>query len=334
MAAYDTLALVASVKRRASVPTTQALISTQDILDIANEEMQGYVVPCLLAERSEYLVATVNYKLPDTSGSYTDAGLLDALLDMPLVGDPLVADGLFFGNATDRIAFRLPERAIGSKLRALQLIDTKGMPWVYPNIGMDQIPSSNWGYWIAGNIVTMWNNNLPLAQTWYAARVSYYQRPNTLILPSACGVVRSYDFDAKTVTLSATPPATFTTSATFDVVKAKPGFECLSSDQTVTLVAGSTLTFENALPDNIAAGDYVCLATEAPVAQVPVEFHPLLQQATAVKVLQTISDYEALERATVLLGRMESDAKALVAQRVDGAPAQVINRSGLLRQWF
>jgi hypothetical protein len=291
----DTTALVASVKRRASVPTTQATISSTDFLSLCDEEMQGYVVPLVVASRSEYMVTTVDQ---------------------------------FIAGST---SFRVPTRAVGGKLRDVKFLNVAGAYAKCPQVAAEQLDlAPSMSHYLEGNTLKLWNGNRPIDQSWPWLRLRYYTRPNALVYPTSAGVVLSVNGAA--ITLSATPPAGFVTGALFDVVRARPGFECLATDQAGT-VAGNVVTLPGAVTD-IAVGDYVCLAGQAPVPQIPLELHPLLAQAVAVKCLQAVGDIEGQQAAITLLARMEKDAIDLIAQRVEGEPQKIVNRSSLFRCSF
>ena len=53
---YTTTALVSSIKRRASVPTSQSLFETTDFNAILTDEMQSIIVPIILAEQQDFFV--------------------------------------------------------------------------------------------------------------------------------------------------------------------------------------------------------------------------------------------------------------------------------------
>ena len=292
---WDTNSLVASVKRRASVPTTQGLLASSDFTDIATEEMNGYVVPLVISAQSEYMVTEV--------------------------------DQLIAGSTT----FRMPLRAVGGKLREVQLIDTSGRFINVPQITVDQLNNVTFGFYVKGNTLNLWNNLQPLPLNYATLRMSYYTRPNALIYPTSAAVIQSIAGNA--LTLTGAPPGTFTSAMTYDLVRANPGFECLATDQAAT-VSGSTVTLATAPSADLRAGDYVCLAGQSPVPQIPAELHPLLAQAIAVKALQTICDFEAMDREIGVLARMEKDATRLIATRVDGEALRVVNRSSLFRSYW
>jgi hypothetical protein len=290
--AYDTTALVASIKRRASVPTTQGLIDANGLLDVANEELLSYVMPLVVASQTERGVTQVDQAIAGAS------------------------------------QFRFPTRAFGGNLREVQIIDNTSRFVNVPQISVDQLNMATFGFYLTGNLLNLWTNLQPLNTAWLLLRMTYYQRPSTLVYPSACGVVSSVNGAA--VTLTGSPPAGFVSGALYDIVRASPGFECLATDVAGN-VAGSVITLSSSAPTDLRPGDYLCLAGQSPVPQIPAELHPLLAQACAVKILQAVCDTDMLDAAMGILAKMEADAKALIAQRVDGEALRIVNRGSLFR---
>jgi hypothetical protein len=61
---YDTEQLIANIKRRCLVPTSQLTYQPEDFVDLANDELQGEVVPLLMSTREEYFVTFVDIPCP------------------------------------------------------------------------------------------------------------------------------------------------------------------------------------------------------------------------------------------------------------------------------
>ena len=153
-------------------------------------------------------------------------------------------------------------------------------------------------------------------------RQYYFQRRNRLVQTVECG--RITGISGLNVTINATP-LSFSTAVQYDLVKGTPGFQNLAIDQTVTGISGTTLTFSE-LPSTLSLGDYVCLAGESPIPQIPLEGFPLLSQQGVYVTLQALNDIPGAERAEkkrdemlkqtmILVGiRSEDDQKTIVSQ--------------------
>lgn len=92
-----------------------------------------------------------------------------------------------------------------------------------------------------------------------------------------------------------------------------------------------TLSFKtSAVADNIAVGDFITLAEETIVPNVPTEYHPLLAQMVAVVCMEAMADEKQKQSANATLKEMEKDILNIVSNRVEGAPKKIRNRNGTL----
>jgi hypothetical protein len=101
------------------------------------------------------------------------------------------------------------------------------------------------------------------------------------------GLVHS-QVTATQVTVAALP-STIVNGSTVDFVQYKSPNDLLAFESTITGVAGTVLTFAS-LPNDLAVGDYICLANQSPVPLIPEELHPVLTQAAMVTCLASKKD--------------------------------------------
>lgn len=277
------------------IPSTDEALDDEDFLAFADEELQTTIVQLLLSVREEFLVAKEPHDVSITA------------------------------STSD---YALPTRAIGGKLRQV-LISTNGDDFA-PLGRVD--PENDWtvgsgthavGYRFNGNYVTL----VPTpASTSGTLRLSYFMRPSRLVGTSAVGLISAINTSTGVVTCNI--PSTFTTSERFDLVKGKSGFECLAIDLTASAVGGASITFSAAdLPSGLAVGDYVCLAGESPIPQVPVELHPLLSQRVVCRVLEALGDPK-LAVAEATSARLMNTARSLLSPRDQGARRVIVNPYG------
>jgi hypothetical protein len=275
------------------IPTSTATFSEEDFHAIVDEETQTYIVPLLMEVREEYLVVTQ---------------------DITVTAD------------TDE--YFIPERAVAGKLRDVTLSDGNGgykpLTRLEPeNIDVITSDSSGvGGYYLQGNKIILAGS---ISGT---LRVSYYQRPNRVVATTAVGEITAINTSTRVVTVSGTCPATFTTSVSYDFVKGKPGFDTLGKDFSASAVGASSVTFSSTLPTGLAVGDFICIAQETPIAQVPVELHPLLAQRVAATILHAMGDAKA-KVAYELAADMEKRALKMLTPRTEGSNRYVMNRYGV-----
>jgi hypothetical protein len=283
--------LISSIKTKASVPTSQNLFTNQTFLDILNEELLTSIVPQIMSVKEEYFVA--DYDITVTSGTNS---------------------------------YSIPERAIGGKLRDVQLVSssqTHSLPRLFQEDD-NYSTSDRFGFYIKGNKIII--SPTPTNST-DTLRLSYYRRPSKLVLTSACAQITSIDTANNQVTVSSLP-STITVNTEIDIVKNKSGFECLEIDKSISGISGTTITFSS-LPTDLSQNDWICLAGESPIAQIPQELHPVLTQAAVVKCLESMGDNK-WQVAEQKLQQMKEAVFQLISPRVDGESKKIINPKSLL----
>lgn len=296
--------LLEKIKRAVTVPASQIRFSDANLLEFADEETEATILPMLLSLRQEYLVKS---RL------------------VPIV--------------EEQAAYKIPYRAIGRNLRELKLVTSDGQfikslahitledsQRFSPNIFGEPL-----GFTIQGENVVL----LPTPESSngsYNIKMYYELAPGALIDPDEAGVITAFDLDTGIVTI-ASAIAGFASTVAMDIIDAKTGNSTLAEGITNVSVSGTTITFTAAdLPSDMSVGDYVTLAGETPVIQLPEELHQALVQAVVCRILEAQGDFEGLQAAEAKLEKKITAAQVLLTPRVEGNPLVVINRNGLLRQ--
>ena len=143
-------ALVKSVKRRASIPSDQSTFTTEDILEILNEEMDMFGVEHLLSVHEEYLVYSIDIDLVSDQREYT-----------------------------------IPYRAIGNKLRDVAYVSPDGSLYELSRISLEELSDFRSTFIDTGtDLFYVKNDKIVLVseqQTSSAKlRMFYYLKPNSL----------------------------------------------------------------------------------------------------------------------------------------------------------
>lgn len=165
--------LIAAVQRKISMPLSQGLMSPQDILDFATEELLISQVPSILQWHEEYFVWQDEIALQQGVKRYP-----------------------------------IPERAIGMKLRDIWYKDTNGTLYEMSRIAPDdkgffQRNSVGSGtvqkYFLQGNwiVLTDFNNT----QSTGSLQVEYFLRPNRLVPDERAAYIEGF---TKTITIDNT----------------------------------------------------------------------------------------------------------------------------------
>jgi hypothetical protein len=303
--------LIASIKRRAMIPNNQDTFTDEDFLEMLNEEIQYFGVPQLLRTHEEYLLNSI---------------------DVPLDG---------------RQRYEIPYRAVGNKLRELSYVtnvsgvngsNTGEQIYELSRISVEDLPDYNnfsttrysQAFYVENNKITLLGE-VPVSDT--VLRMHFYMRPNTFVLNNRAGVIQSLDLDAGVIVLENFPTA-FSTEPLMDFIKHQSPNVIMAFDvQPLSVDSTSrTLTFDpDKLPSNLQVGDYVNVAQETIVPQLPVELHAILAQRVAVAALEALGDQEGLVSAQRRLDMMEMSSNDIIDNRVEGAPQKINNRHSPLR---
>lgn len=309
---YTTTNLINDIKRRTFMPSSQITYSDDDILNYADEELQTRIVPLLMSVREDYLVAYQEDTISASTAGYD-----------------------------------IPERAIGMKLKDVTVVETTApatppgsvVEISIPRIQSDQGPTrmmNNYpGFYVRENQIILQN---PDAFNGYFLRQYYFKRPNKLVSANQGAKITAVGPQAFVPVLAANQvlvesiPTAFGSSNTADFVQGKPGFRTIDMDLPITC-SGLIITFTSLteLPDNLQVGDWVCLAAESTIPQIPVELHPVLAQSVAVKILEGLGDTTNLQAAQVKLKEVEHSVLTMISNRVEGEPQKIVNPYGPLR---
>jgi hypothetical protein len=296
--------LVKSIRRRAMIPESDATFSDEDLMDMANEEVQYFAIPHLISGFEDYLVNFVDIALSSTINEYV-----------------------------------IPYRAVANKLRDVALIDTSGNLYEMSKINLDAISDfqNSFSTELTQHVFYIQNDRVILPNDITAVngslRLYYYLSPNQLVAENKVGVISAIDTVTGIVTLSNFPTA-FSTLSKMDFVKATSPNIIHSYDKTPTLSDATTKTVTFAttdLPSELAVGDHLCRQQETMVLQLPSEFQAVIAQRVAVQALEAMGDMESLAGAGARLEKMETAILMLIQDRVEGAPQKINPRNGILR---
>ena len=81
----------------------------------------------------------------------------------------------------------------------------------------------------------------------------------------------------------------------------------------------------------IKVGDYICLANECIIPQIPPELHSALAERAAARILSSMGDKDGYAISQAKIQEMDKQQAALIGSRVDGTVRKVFNRNSLLR---
>jgi hypothetical protein len=203
-------------------------------------------------------------------------------------------------------------------------------------------PSTNQFQIGATSIITA--TNLANAFTAYTDCVGSNGTPSTATVTVQCLNVNesittsnSAAFAIQTtqgIQFTAAVPSIFTPGSLVDFLQTKPGHKTKALDVQIPLngVSGNMMTFSSSvIPADLVVGDYICLANECIIPQIPPDLHNTLAERTCARILAALGDSAGLQATSEKIKQMEFNQGMLIDDRVEGAPKKITARHSLLR---
>jgi hypothetical protein len=299
--------LLASVKRRSFAPTSQSTFTDQDFYDIIGENLSCEIVPQIMSARENFFLT---YKRV-----------------------PLVA-------GVSR--YVIPERAAGTALKDLWHVDASGNRLETPfRNDVHDLEGGEIGtgtpreFLLYGDEILV--SPVPAASEGYV-EFWYYRRPSKIVATSSCAKITAVSTVAglTTFTVDTDLTASLSVGSLLDFISAKSPFLSWADDVAITAITATTIEVSAADVENEAStvepvvGDYICLAGQSNLPQIPQELHPVLAQSSALQVLEALNHQDKIAVAAQKLDRMWKNGFKLISNRVESEPEQVYNRSGIM----
>lgn len=290
---YTTTTFIADLKRTGSVPTSQGLLDENDLLSFANDCMSRNLIPNIQKVREEYFV---HRHIVEADGREYD----------------------------------LPERAIGTKLRQVQILDSdnkvlKNVQRLEPQIAEMGVDISSWsgvfGYFFEDNKIILTQDP---SVTGRNVCMKFYRRPGKLVLPTVCAKVT--DVSGADITVESVPND-MVIGSLIDMIQARPPFSSLGDSVEIINIAGNVITF--AEETDLSIGDYLAPEGCSPIPQIPVELHPILVQYAKLQLMDATGDAAAFQRAAAQFKTLSDELFELIQDRDDGSPRKAVSANGL-----
>ena len=295
---YTAQKLAESVKRRASMPTSQSLFEVSDLVAFMGEEIQSTIAPEMSAVREEYFIH---------------------IEDVPIV--------------TTQESYVIPNRAMGNALRDIDLLDPSGneinLPRLDPTIlktNPSQTSNRLFGFYVQNEKVFIFPNADSFGG--YFVRFRFKRRTSDLVTKTESPQIAAINTALKQITVSVTPSG-WTTATEFDFIANVSPFVSKGDDRTISAIGGNVLTFDATLPTDLAVGDWVAEANFSPVPQIPYIAFNWLSQLTVVRALEALGDNKGLENAYKAEARMRNEFIKIITPRTQGSPQKINNRNGI-----
>lgn len=305
MPRFTTATLITTVKLKARLPSSQTDISNAEILELATEEMLGYMLPNILSANANYFKAVKDNTITSTTSAY-----------------------------------QIPQRSIGNKLAGLYLLESgssveQKVPIVEHDEDAARVGSDD-GY--LSTVAYVRNDKIvlvPVPDTGTTLRMIYYVRPGDLVDATTVGAAAS--------TIATVPGSTsltvtansfgLATGVAFDIVDVNSPFKYLGLDHTGTVSGTSVSAITPSLDSEVAVGDWVALSGQSPIPQIPYELHPTLVERTSARVLALLGDAQGFALTIDRAEKLEEQALRLLTPRVDNTTHKIVNTTGPRHMW-
>lgn len=296
---YSVEELIANIKRRCAVPTSQLTYTLEDFTLLASDAMQDEVVPLIMSTREEMFVEHVTVQSP--------------------------ANGV--------IPF--PIETVGNKIRSI-CYQQQESPLVLinlPRIDLDVVAGvgfANWatlaGFYIQDNDFVLYPNTSVPTNT--NIRIYFYRRTLVLAAPSTYGRVVSIDTNTNTIVMDFVP-FSWEVGTELNAVSQTTPFKMVNDTIEIEAISSPSIMLNNV--DDLSVGDYISDLGFSAIPQIPIEAHPYLAQLTAAKCLEGLGDREGEQAALAKAEKLKENLLVLISQRVDGSVKKIVNPSGGLR---
>lgn len=298
---YNTEKLIENIKRRCSVPTSQLTYTDEDFSLLANDELQGEVVPLIMSTRDEYFV------------DYVDV------------------------NSDSTGIIPIPPQAVGAKLRTVSYVQQSNplllinLPLlnldVVAGVGANFINGLTFtGFYLQDNSICLYpNTSVPQGTL---IRIYYYRRSLMLTPPSQYGQIVSIDRNTNTVVLN-NMPQNWEVGTEINAVSQDPNFRITLHSAEITTISAPSIVLTTV--EGLNVGDYISEYGYSAIPQIPVEAHAYLAQLTAAKALEGLGDANGMKVALDKAEALKKNILIMTSQRVDGSPKKLIAPNGGVR---
>lgn len=300
--------LIESAKDRSFVPISQSTFEDSDILRIANEEILR-VAAKIIRQREDFFYARTTQSMTAGKDHYL-----------------------------------IPKAASGNALKALFWVDSGGNKRLLTRRDIDRIGeySTNRGdsesFYFEGDEVVLMHPPSGGDSLLFV----YSRRPNRLALTESCAKITGVSSagGTSTFTVDTDLTASLSTGSSVDFIRATSPFTIWSEEVAITAITATTIAVATTDVLDVdgatvepAATDYICPTGYTNIPMLPIEFHPVLAQRMACRMLASIGDLQNLAAAKADLREIEDDALAIIKNRAESAPERPSKKRGLIRHF-
>lgn len=114
-------------------------------------------------------------------------------------------------------------------------------------------------------------------------------------------------------------------------IKIQPNAITTTSFTPTPATATNTIIFPIPdIPPGLVVGDYVCLANECIIPQIPSDLHEVLSERVSARIQRAMGDQAGLQATMQKVGEMEQGQAKIIDNRTEGTPQKVLGRHTFL----
>jgi hypothetical protein len=270
-----------------------------DLLKHAASYIRSRLLPALLAAREEYNVQ--RQRIPVTAGQ----------------GE-----------------YRIPERAVGDKLRAIWWVDGAGNRFKLEAVPLADLHQWNStggqpvGFYLTANHINLVGN--PGSGS---LEVLFPFRVGDIVLQEDARQVEGFDPTLKQITFADSPPDDWEEGTKIDIHTVQGGHDLRLWGNRITNITGPVITLADAIDGSTAgtraveAGDWVCTERESALVALPEELVPALARGVAQRIAEAEGDPNGMQHHAQQAEKDQAAAIPLIASdRVQSKPQRFFGR--------
>lgn len=300
--------LLESAKDRSFAPISQTTFQDADLIRIANEELLR-VMSSIIKVREDFFYARETVALTAGKDHYL-----------------------------------VPKQAAGNALKALFWVDSASNKRLLTRRDIDRIGEytttrgdSSSFYFEGDEVVLM---NPPSAGD--SLLFVFSRRPNRLIATTDCAKITDVNSAGGTTTFTVDTDLSASLAAAdeIDLLRANSPFTLWSDEVAISSITASTVAVPSVDVydvDGITVepqiDDYICPTGYANIPMIPIEFHAVLAQRVACRLMSAMGMLQKWQAAMTELRAIESDALDLIKNRAESAPIRPSKKNGLLKHF-
>lgn len=294
---YSTDALLELIEQLGAIPADQNTYTEEQIIQLADTQLRLRVVPLLSAAKADFFIGSQDV------------------------------------TTTTATSYDIPADAMNGSLHSVFFVDDNDEETELTYVNFNQeafrpLNHPNGACFTRGDSLVIW----PSVSAGRTLRMYYQRRPNRLVVTSLAARVLSVDTETGVVTCESVP-SDWAAGDSVCCVKGTPGFKLRFRAAELVDSSSPTITLDPADAADIVEGDWISTEGESPIAQIPAEAHPLLAQATIVKVLEGLED-PGLNNAKLDLRDITQLYTGITGPRIEQGPPRIFNNKKLSNYIF